>query len=112
MSSCAGRCCSDLLWSVHILANLRNLRPDAQKGDKILPRLLARLKQTHAQADEQDIAQGFRSSPKAKKGRLDDSSLPFVVENAGGDATSRLQPLREVPQWLIWKWATTSEPWR
>jgi hypothetical protein len=32
------------LWSAHVLVNLRNLRPDARKGDKHFPRFLANLK--------------------------------------------------------------------
>src|SRR3954452_6641069 len=34
LSSGDGRGCVDLLWSAHMLLDLRNLRPDMRKGDK------------------------------------------------------------------------------
>ena len=39
VSSCAGLCCADLLWSAHVLLNLRNLRHGTQKGDKEISRI-------------------------------------------------------------------------
>ena len=44
------------------------------------------------------------------KGRLDSPSPPFVVEYAGRRYLT-LRLLRRVSQWLIWKWATESDPW-